>query len=402
MQLVSQDSALDRATFGWKNFKHDDDTSSRGESVPDNGLGHLLEAAGLAGSSSNTLRFLESGKQSNSSASSTDSSINLKGVNMTALTELESEPLLKKPRQDMFTAVGVRETLLADTPVVPPHPNVSNKRSTKHSLAAATAEMRDLSQGQAVWRPSLQEQIRRILEDQQRQLHLQIVAARSSNSSAIPASSSSVPETDSSPETTPPADGCDVTSQVRRQRQELGVSNTSYHHDNSHSPPPESSNDANETSTSLALRRRQAKREYSKAYRVQQKNQVSTLEVQLSQANMALQFLQNMHAQLQVKYTELVDSQHETQATRHGDTHFQELRSTVKQLRTENELLRTKLQEAQTDLAASHDSLVRKLLLKFGPINEAHTLEVPSRSRSRSRSRSPGTPKLLEGRSTHS
>jgi len=316
--MATNAEAKQSATLGTSDSKlRNEGTSGNGD-----GIGHLLEAAGLACSKPrNTL----------------DGTVNFGLVKMTALKDRASEPLFKKPRLPIPTEVSAS----------------TNRSSTKRPLAATT----DLMQGRAGL--SLQEQIRMVLEDQQRQLHQQMAAARSCSSSIAPASSSSSTEITFSSDSAPPV-----------RRQELGDSSSSSYSD-SNSPPAESGDDSVET---LALRRRLAKREYSKAYRVQQKGQVAVLEVQLSQANMALQLLQNMYVQLEIKYNELVDRQRETTAARPSDAQRQETNSAVEQLRMENESLRKKLQ-AQVDLGASRDGLVRQLLVQFGPINEAQTVE---------------------------
>jgi hypothetical protein len=325
-----------------------DADSEMGQQADNGGLGSLLEAAGLgeapgsAALAGRTAPFLrELGKSPKPPVGST---VFITRDKMAAPTEWESEPAFKKPRQRKLTEIS---------PAVDPADSGIAKRSAKHTLAAATEEMQD-GQGQAVW-----QQIRMILEDQQRQLHQQMAAARSSDSSTTSTSTLTSVQT---PLVTPSA----------RKLPLLQPPPLDYLSD-SHSAP-ESGDDANATPTSLALRRRQAKREYSRAYRVQQKNQAVVLEVQLSQANMALQFLQNMHVQLQVKYNDLVAIQTQRAAGSSG-AHLQEqeLNSSAEQLRMENECLRRKLQE-QTDIAASRESLVRKLL-DLGPTIEAQTLE---------------------------
>jgi hypothetical protein len=128
--------------------------------------------------------------------------------------------------------------------------------------------------------------------------------------------------------------------------------------------PGHSADDGNEIPADLAIRRRHAKREYSKAYRQQQKTQVTAMEEQLNAAKAALQFLQRMHEQLQVEHAKLMSRNTDSNPLNAGS---QELESTVEQLRAELQL--------QKDLAAAREGMVRKLLALFGTSDPAQTIE---------------------------
>jgi hypothetical protein len=127
--------------------------------------------------------------------------------------------------------------------------------------------------------------------------------------------------------------------------------------------PGNSADDGNESSAELVIRRKHAKREYSKAYRQQQKSQVAAMEEQLNTAKAGLQFLQRMHEQLQVEHAKLI-SRKPADTT---DSGVQELEAAVEQLRAELQL--------QKDLSAARESMVRKLLALFGMTDPAQTIE---------------------------
>jgi hypothetical protein len=127
--------------------------------------------------------------------------------------------------------------------------------------------------------------------------------------------------------------------------------------------PGNSADDGNESSAELVIRRKHAKREYSKAYRQQQKSQVAAMEEQLNTAKAGLQFLQRMHEQLQVEHAKLISRK----AADTADSGNQELEAAVEQLRAELQL--------QTDISAARESMVRKLLALFGMTDPAQTIE---------------------------
>jgi hypothetical protein len=127
--------------------------------------------------------------------------------------------------------------------------------------------------------------------------------------------------------------------------------------------PGNSADDGNESSAELVIRRKHAKREYSKAYRQQQKSQVAAMEEQLNTAKAALQFLQRTHEQLQVEHAKLISRK----AADTADSGNQELEAAVEQLRAELQL--------QKDLSAARESMVRKLLALFGMTDPAQTIE---------------------------
>jgi len=127
--------------------------------------------------------------------------------------------------------------------------------------------------------------------------------------------------------------------------------------------PGNSADDGDESSAELAIRRKHAKREYSKVYRQQQKSQVAAMEEQLNTAKAALQFLQRTHEQLQVEHAKLISRK----AADTADSGNQELEAAVEQLRAELQL--------QTDISAARESMVRKLLALFGMTDPAQTIE---------------------------
>jgi hypothetical protein len=127
--------------------------------------------------------------------------------------------------------------------------------------------------------------------------------------------------------------------------------------------PGNSADDGNESSAELVIRRKHAKREYSKAYRQQQKSQVAAMEEQLNTAKAALQFLQKTHEQLQVEHAKLISRK----AADTADSGNQELEAAVEQLRAELQL--------QKDISAARESMVRKLLALFGMTDPAQTIE---------------------------
>jgi hypothetical protein len=110
-------------------------------------------------------------------------------------------------------------------------------------------------------------------------------------------------------------------------------------------------------------RRRQQKREYSRSYRVQQKSYVGQLEGELSQTKLALQFLQNVHLQLQVQHAQLAQSQQQQQQQQ---AEGQQPSPDVEALKTTVDELRKELQ-SQKEKVGSREAMIHKMLNLFNP-----------------------------------
>ena len=112
------------------------------------------------------------------------------------------------------------------------------------------------------------------------------------------------------------------------------------------------------------VRRREQKKAYSQQYRVQQKSYVGQLEDELNQTKTALQFLQNVHIQLQVQHAQLSQQNSKREETAGAPAgmvaELHALRATVEEMRKEL--------QAQRELTGSREGMVRKMLALFGPV----------------------------------
>jgi hypothetical protein len=112
-------------------------------------------------------------------------------------------------------------------------------------------------------------------------------------------------------------------------------------------------------------RRRQQKREYSRSYRVQQKSYVGQLEGELGQTKLALQFLQNVHLQLQVQHAQLAQSQQQQQQQQQ-QAEGQQPSPDVEVLKATVDELRNEVQ-SQKDKVNSREAMIHKMLNLFNP-----------------------------------
>jgi hypothetical protein len=135
-------------------------------------------------------------------------------------------------------------------------------------------------------------------------------------------------------------------------------------------------------SRDLTALRRQAKRAYSKAYRIQQKSQVSVLEEQLNETKMMLQAMYSAHVQLRIQHAQLVNSggknalvsSGDSACTSTGDDDNRPVAVSNDELRSRVEKLRREYQ-AQKEVADSRENLVRQLLTSIGSFDAAHTVD---------------------------
>jgi hypothetical protein len=135
-------------------------------------------------------------------------------------------------------------------------------------------------------------------------------------------------------------------------------------------------------SRDLTSLRRQAKRAYSKAYRIQQKSQVGVLEEQLNETKMMLQAMYSAHVQLRIQHAQLVNSGGKNAlvtrgipiCTSTGDDDNIPVAVSEDELRSRVEKLRREYQ-AQKEVADSRENLVRQLLTSIGSFDAAQTVD---------------------------
>ena len=138
----------------------------------------------------------------------------------------------------------------------------------------------------------------------------------------------------------------------------------------------------------LTVLRREAKRAYSKAYRIQQKGKIDALEVQLDETKMMLQAMYSAHMQLRIQHAQLaisagnaavsasdsISSEEEEESTDNPLVPSAKAQYGVEELRNQVENLRREWQ-AQKEVADSRESMVRQLLTSIGSFNKTQPAE---------------------------
>jgi hypothetical protein len=157
-----------------------------------------------------------------------------------------------------------------------------------------------------------------------------------------------------------------ATAAVCKARQASSSSGDCTGDDSAPASPPrqEASSSRRSAPSDRVVRRREQKKAYSQQYRVQQKSYVGQLEDELNQTKTALQFLQNVHIQLQVQHAQLSQQNSKREETAGAPpgmvAELHELRATVEEMRKEL--------QAQRELTGSREGMVRKMLALFGPV----------------------------------
>jgi hypothetical protein len=157
-----------------------------------------------------------------------------------------------------------------------------------------------------------------------------------------------------------------ATAAVCKARQASSSSGDCTGDDSAPASPPrqEASSSRRSAPSDRVVRRRAQKKAYSQQYRVQQKSYVGQLEDELNQTKTALQFLQNVHIQLQVQHAQLSQQNSKREETAGAPpgmvAELHELRATVEEMRKEL--------QAQRELTGSREGMVRKMLALFGPV----------------------------------
>ena len=142
------------------------------------------------------------------------------------------------------------------------------------------------------------------------------------------------------------------------------------------------------SSGELRVLRREAKRAYSKAYRIHQKGKIDVLEEQLDETKMMLQAIYSAHMQLRIQHAQLaistgnaavsasdsISGEDEEESTDTPLVPSAKAQYGVEELRSQVENLRREWQ-AQKEVADSRESMVRQLLTSMCSYNKTQPIE---------------------------